>query len=183
MLPGIFYRPLRGSSRPARIDDPLVETDASSKPSTLAAICGMTLLAGLLFRHSKIGVFAFVVDIATWLRGGPMPEVVTWPAWGYAWVVAWLPSFGWIIALQAALGALALGMLASRMRKLIPAQGTLIAVLCVFALPWHDLEVTLYPSAPAASLALLALLSLERALGKGSFRWALAAGILILIGK
>jgi len=52
-------------------------------------------------------------------------------------------------------------------------------VLCVFALPWHDLEVTLYPSAPAASLALLALLSLERALAKGSFRWALAAGILI----
>ena len=64
----------------------------------LAAICGVTVLAGVLFRHSEIGVFAFVVEIATWLRGGPMPEVVTWPAWGYAWVVALLPSFGWIIA-------------------------------------------------------------------------------------
>jgi hypothetical protein len=139
----------------------------------------MTLLAGLLFRHSKIGVFAFVVDIAAWLRGGPMPEVVTWPAWGYAWVVACLPSFGWIIALQASLGALALGTLAVRLRAAIPVQGTLIAVLCVFAIPWHDLEVTLYPSAPAASLALLALLSLEGALAKGSFRWAAAAGILL----
>jgi hypothetical protein len=139
----------------------------------------MTVLAALLFRHSKLGVFAFVVEIATWLRGGQMPEVVTWPAWGYAWLVALLPSFGWIIALQALLGALALGALAARLRRVIPAQAALIAVLCVFALPWHDLEVTLYPSAPAASLALLALLSLERALGKGSFRWALAAGILL----
>lgn len=147
--------------------------------ATLAAICGMTALAGLVFRHSTIGVFAFVVRIAAWLRGGPMPEVVTWPAWGYAWVVAWLPSFGWIIALQASLGALALGALAARMRAAIPHQGTLIAALCVFALPWHDLEVTLYPSAPAASLALLALLSLEKALARGSYRWALAAGILL----
>ena len=147
--------------------------------ATLAAICGMTLLAGLLFRHSRIGVFAFVVDIAAWLRGGPMPEVVTWPAWGYAWVVAWLPSFGWIIALQASLGALALGTLAVRLRAAIPVQGTLIAIMCVLAIPWHDLEVTLYPSAPAASLALLALLSLERALAKGSFQWAAAAGILL----
>jgi 4-amino-4-deoxy-L-arabinose transferase-like glycosyltransferase len=146
---------------------------------TLVAICGVTVLAALLFRHSKDGVFAFVVQIATWLRGGPMPEVVTWPAWGYAWVVAWLPSFGWVIALQAALAALALGTLAARMRRAIPSQGTLIAVLCVFALPWHDLEVTLYPSAPASSLALLALLSLERTLARGSFRWALVAGILL----
>lgn len=147
--------------------------------ATLAAICVGTVLAGLVFRHSEIGVFAFVVEIAAWLRGGPMPEVVTWPAWGYAWVVAWLPSFGWIIALQASLGALALGAFAARMRTTFPAQGTLIAVLCVFALPWHDLQVTLYPSAPAASLTLLALLSLDRALGKGSFRWALVAGILV----
>ena len=147
--------------------------------ATLAAICGVTVLAGVLFRHSEIGVFAFVLEIATWLRGGPMPEVVTWPAWGYAWVVALLPSFGWIIALQASLGVLALGAFAARMRTAIPARGTLIAVLCVFALPWHDLQVTLYPSAPAASFALLALLSLERALVKGSFRWALAAGILL----
>jgi 4-amino-4-deoxy-L-arabinose transferase-like glycosyltransferase len=139
----------------------------------------VTVLAALLFRHSKDGVFAFVVQIATWLRGGAMPEVVTWPAWGYAWVVALLPSFGWIIALQASLGALALGALAAKLRRAIPAQGTLIAVLCVFALPWHDLQVTLYPSAPAASLALLALLALERALAKGSFRWALVAGILL----
>ena len=44
--------------------------------ATLAAICGVTVLAGVLFRHSEIGVFAFVLEIATWLRGGPMPEVV-----------------------------------------------------------------------------------------------------------
>jgi hypothetical protein len=139
----------------------------------------VTVVTGLLFRHSRETVFGYVVQIAAWLRGGQMPDVVTWPAWGYAWVVAWLPSFGWIIALQASLGALALGTLALRLRTAIPARGTLIAVLCVFALPWHDLEVTLYPSAPAASLALLALLSLERALAKGSFRWAVIAGILL----
>jgi hypothetical protein len=152
---------------------------SAADSATMVGICGVMVLAAFLFRHSKEGVFAFVVDIATWLRGGPMPEVVTWPAWGYACLVAWLPSFGWIIFLQASLGALALGALAMRLRRTILAQGALISLLCVFAFPWHDLEVTLYPSAPAASLALLALLSLERALGKGSFRWALVAGILI----
>jgi hypothetical protein len=147
--------------------------------ATLAAIGGMTVLAALLFHHSKIGVFAFVVDIAAWLRGGPMPEVVTWPAWGYAWLVAWLPSWNWIIILQAVLGSLALATLAVRLRAAIPAESTLIALLCVLAIPWDDLEATLYPSAPAASLALFGLLSLEFALAKSSFRWAAAAGMLI----
>jgi hypothetical protein len=147
--------------------------------ATLAAIGGATALTGLLFRHSRETVFFYVVQIATWLRGGQMPEVVTWPAWGYPWVVAWLPSFGWITALQASTGAFALAALAARLRAAMPAQGAFIAVLCVLALPWLDLEVTLYPSAPAASLVLLALLSLERALAKGSFGWALVAGILI----
>jgi len=102
--------------------------------ATLAAICGMTLLAGLLFRHSKIGVFAFVVDIAAWLRGGPMPEVVTWPAWAMHGLLHGSPPLAGSIALQASLAALALGTLAVRLRAAIPAQGTLIAVLCVFAL-------------------------------------------------
>jgi hypothetical protein len=161
----------------------VAEKDAA-RPSTadivaLAAICGMTVLVGLLFRHSIGTVFDYVVQIASWLRGGPMPDVVTWPAWGYAWVVAWLPSFGWIVVLQATLGALALGILAARLRMENLTPRTLITILCVFALPWHDLEVTLYPSAPAASLALLGLLSLERALAKGRFGWALLAGIML----
>jgi hypothetical protein len=146
--------------------------------ATLAATAGATVLAAVLFRHSIEGVFAFVVDIAAWMRGAKMPEVVTWPAWGYAWLVAWLPSFDWIIILQASLGVLALVTLAARLRCAMPANATLIAALCVFAIPWHNLEVTLYPSAPSASLTLFALLALDRALSKASVLWALAAGVL-----
>ena len=151
----------------------------------LAAIGGATVLAQLLLYHSKEeeGVFGFILRIAAWLRGGPMPEVVTWPAWGYAWVVAWLPSFGWIIALQASISALALAILAARLRATMPGHASLIAALCVFAIPWYNLQVTLYPSGPSASLALLAILALDRSLAKGSFRWALAAGILLGIAQ
>ncbi len=149
--------------------------------ATLAAIAGATVLTQLLFYQSNegVGVLGFILRLAAWLRGGQMPEVVTWPAWGYAWVVAWLPSLNWVIVLQATLGALALAALAARLRATLPAYGTPIAILCVLAIPWHNLEVTPYPSAPAASLALLGLLALDRALAKGILWWASAAGILL----
>src|SRR5450432_2911161 len=124
----------------------------------LAAIGAAIALTNLLLSHPELSVFHKLVDIAAWLRGaGAKPDVVTWPAWGYAWLIAWLPNFGWIIALQACLGALVLIALVRRLRPIMPRQSVIVAVLCVLAVPWHDMQVTLYPSGLAGSLALLAL--------------------------
>jgi hypothetical protein len=142
----------------------------------LAAIGAATALCELLLSHPELSVFHKLVDIAAWLRGAGKPDVVTWPAWGYAWIVACVQSFEWIAALQACLGALALAALARRLRLAMPRQGMLIALLCVSAIPWHDMQLTLYPSGLAGSLVLLALLCLDAALSKNDLKIAMLAG-------
>src|SRR5450432_420409 len=146
----------------------------------LAAIGAAIALTNLLLSHPELSVFHKLVDIAAWLReAGAKPDVVTWPAWGYAWLIAWLPNFGWIIALQACLGALVLIALVRRLRLIMPRQSVIVAVLCVLAVPWHDMQVTLYPSGLAGSLALLALLSLDSAMSKNDLKFAVLAGALM----
>lgn len=145
----------------------------------LVAIGGATTLAGLLLSHPQSGVFWSLVDIAAWLRGAAIPAVVTWPAWGYAWVIALVPSIDWVVPLQACLGGLTLVALAVRLRSAMPRQATLIAILCVLAVPWHDIQVTLYPSALAGSLALLAFLCLDKAFANNDAKQALLAGALV----
>jgi hypothetical protein len=145
----------------------------------LSAIGVAIALAALLLSHPQSPVFRSIVEIAAWFRGAAKPAVVTWPAWGYAWVVAWAPSFEWIIVFQACLGALALAALARRLRLFMPRQGVLISVLCVLAVPWHDMQVTLYPSALAGSLVLFALLSLDSAFTNNDLKRALLAGLLM----
>lgn len=146
----------------------------------LAAIGGATALAGLLLSHPELSVFHKLVDIGLWLGGvAAKPEVVTWPAWGYAWVVVGLRDFDWIVVLQACLGVLSLAALARRLRVAMPRQATIIAISCVLAIPWHDMQVTLYPSGPAGSLVLLAFLSLDTALSKNDLKRAILAGVLV----
>jgi hypothetical protein len=146
----------------------------------LAAIGGATALAALLLSHPELSVFHKLVDIGLWLRGvGAKPEVVTWPAWGYAWVVAVFRDFDLIVFLQACLGVFALAALARRLRLAMPGEAAIIAVLCVLAIPWHDMQVTLYPSGPAGSLVLLAFLSLDAALSKNDLKRAIFAGFLV----
>jgi hypothetical protein len=146
----------------------------------LACIGAAIVLVDVLLSHPEGSVFHSIVDIAAWLRGtAAKPAVVTWPAWGYAWVIAWIPKLQWIIVLQACLGALVLVALARRLRPSMPKQATFIAALCVIAVPWHDMQVTLYPSGFAGSLLLLALLSLDTALSRNDFKIAVLAGVLM----
>ena len=148
----------------------------------LAAAIGIAIvLTFLLLSHPQTSVFQSIVEIGSWLRGdgSPKPEVVTWPAWGYAWIVAWLSKLQLVVLTQACLGGLALILLMRRLRASMPRQGALLAVLCVLAIPWHDTQVTLYPSGLAGSLALLGLLSLDAAANKADLRLAVLAGVLI----
>jgi 4-amino-4-deoxy-L-arabinose transferase-like glycosyltransferase len=146
----------------------------------LAAIGLATAVTGLLLSHPEGSVFHRIVEAAAWLRGGaPKPEVVTWPAWGYALIIAVVPRFEWIIVLQVCFGAMVLTALAIRLRLAMPRQARIVAVLCVLAIPWHDMQLTLYPSGLAGSLVLAALLVLDAAMGKNNLKAAVIAGILL----
>jgi len=144
------------------------------------AIAVVVLLDNLLLSHPEGSVFHSIVRIGEWLRGaGVKPDVVTWPAWGYAWVVALLPRFDWIVLLQACLGTFALVALCRSLSRSMPRQVMIVAALCIVAIPWHDTQLTLYPSGFAGSLALLSLLSLEKATRAAGIRHALLAGVLM----
>lgn len=143
------------------------------------AVSVITAFTAWLLRYPQEGVFGCIKGIAVWLNGGQMPEVVTWPAWGYAWVIALIPSLNLVIVLQACLGVLALTLLAKKLWSDMPGQRTVLTVLLLLAIPWYTLQVTLYPSALAGSLALLALISFNRALINNDMRWALMAGALM----
>ena len=146
----------------------------------VVAIAAVLLLDDWLLTHPEGSVFHSIVRIGEWLRGsGPKPDVVTWPAWGYAWVVAFLPRFGWIVILQACLGTFALLALCFSLRRSMPRQLPWVAALCIGAIPWHDTQLTLYPSGFAGSLALLSLLALDKAARAGGLRYALLAGVLM----
>jgi hypothetical protein len=144
----------------------------------LGAIGAAIALADVLLSHPILSVFNKLVAIAAWLQGGPKPDVVTWPAWGYAWVVVAVPKFAWIVVLQACMGAVVLVALVRRLRLEMPRQGALIAILCVLAVPWHDMQVTLYPSGLAGSLVLASLLCLDSALRGKKLALTALAGVL-----
>jgi hypothetical protein len=142
------------------------------------AVAGAMALTALLLRQSQGGVFEHITAMAAWLKGGAMPEVVTWPAWGYPWAIALIPCFNCLIFLQACVGALAVTLLAARLWLETPKQRVFLAILLVLAIPWHNTQVTLYPSALAGSLTLLGLLSLDTALANNNMRLAVLAGVL-----
>ena len=144
----------------------------------LSAIGLATAITSLLLSHPEGAVFHRIVEMAAWLRGAAAkPEVVTWPAWGYAWLVAWGPKSGLIIVLQACVGALVLAALAIRLGLAMPRQARTIAILCVLAVPWHDMQLTLYPSGLAGSLVVAALVILDAAMGKNDLKAAVIAGV------
>lgn len=142
------------------------------------AAASVTALVGVLLRHTPEGVFTAIVNIAAWMKGGAKPEVVTWPAWGYAFLVAAAPSFKVLVVFQACISVLALTALAGRLWKVMPRQRILLTALLLMAVPWHNQQLELYPSALAGSLTLLALLCLDNALAGNAARGALLAGAL-----
>jgi hypothetical protein len=140
-------------------------------------------LVSVALEHSPGGVYARIVAISNWFMGGPKPAVVTWPAWGYAWLLALTPTIGSVILIQACVGIFAIAALADRLWICLPRYRLLAVVMLVLAVPWHTIQVDLYPSAFAGSLALSALLALDCAIQRNSIKWALAAGTLAGIGQ
>lgn len=143
------------------------------------AILAIMTLIGIFFDDGGRGrVFARIEMIARWLKGGEKPEVVTWPAWGYAWVIAFIGTYKHVVLIQAFLGAVSLSWLVRRIWTEFPNSHRICYLLLLLAVPWHILQVRLYPHALAGSLALLSILSLERSLVSKKWRFAWLSGLL-----
>jgi hypothetical protein len=137
----------------------------------------VTLLLAMTLNLDPGGVFAQHADIAKWILGGPKPEVVTWPIWGYASMLALVQDYTVLILLQWLLSIVVLGFLTW---KLAGSQNhiKLIVIMMILAIPWHMLQLMLYPHGMAGSFCVAGLLALEHCISSKVSVWGVIAGIL-----
>lgn len=145
---------------------------------------GLQLLVTYLNRYHTAEQVIFrtnYLDMAAYFRGEGARTLLTFPIWGYSLLFAVLPSIWGVLLLQAVLSAVTMAAVRTRLAALAPAGGRrLTLALLIGGLPWYCLQSVKWPAAPAASLLVLSLLALERALRGGG--WAPAAWGGLLLG-
>lgn len=142
-----------------------------------------SLVAWLNRDHAQyVGLYGRYRKLARFLAGEGEAPLLSYPAWGYPWLLAVLP---WpeltSIALQVALAVGALLLMRAELRRL-GVSALAVDLLCVTAAPWYALASVKLADPWAASLAGIGALLLVRALRTSDLRWALAAGLAFGLG-
>jgi hypothetical protein len=141
---------------------------------TWAVFLALTLASAVLtgWGDRSGGVFEQHVQLARHYATGAGAPLLTYPLWGYPLAIAWLRGAQVVLMVQMAFGALVAALVHRRLaRDLGPSA--LRTALFIAAVPWFVCLTERYPSAFAASFALLGILLLAR----GSLAEALAAGL------
>jgi hypothetical protein len=133
-----------------------------------------------LNRHhgeQQTNYFAEYVETAKYYKGEVTREVLTYPMWGYPFVLLLLPRFDLVTVPQVVLGALAETLLLLRLREEIPKYRQLLTVLFLAAGPWYLLHSVKWPQSFAASFVVFGILLLDRSLRTKSTGIGLVAGV------
>lgn len=118
------------------------------------------------------------LELARFFRGEAEQPIITYPLWGYPWLLSWLPyPESTSIALQLLLGVVALVLVYTNAASVLPLRGPL-ALLCVIAVPWYALASVKLADIYAASLSIMAICLLARAVKTQQLRWNIASGLL-----
>ncbi len=141
---------------------------------------GLSAFVALLNRHhgeQQANYWNEYVAMAEYFRGHAPREVLTYPTWGYPFVLWLLPRYSWIVAVQVVLGAVAMSWAYQRLKLELPAYGRVVTAACLTALPWYALQSVKWPLAFAGSLLLLAVLTLDSALRRSKIFLGVVAGL------
>jgi hypothetical protein len=142
----------------------------------------LSALVALLNRHhgdQQANYWNEYVAMAEYFRGHASREVLTYPTWGYPFVLWLLPRYSWIVAVQVVLGAGAMTWAYQRLKLELPAQGRIVTAACLAALPWYALQSVKWPLSFAGSFLLLAVLTLDSALRRSRILLGVVAGFLL----
>ena len=139
------------------------------------------LIVAYLNRHhiEQQSNYALYVVMANYYRGLQHLEVLTYPTWGYPFVLLLIRRYDLVAIPQALLASVAMTALFLRLRSEMQPNRRALAVLFVLALPWYLLHSVKWPLSFAASFSVLGLVVLERALRIHSLRAGAAAGLLL----
>ena len=152
------------------------------KPARVAMLFVVFLAIGLFVAYLNRGhveqqtiFWGHYVPMAEHYRSGATRDVLTYPLWGYPFM---LLVFGptSLVGAQVLLGAVVMTALLLRLCRELPDRGLALTILFVAALPWYLLHSVKWPQSIAASLLILGLLLLERTCRTSSIGPAVAAG-------
>ena len=136
------------------------------------------LVVAYLNRHhvEQQSNYTIYVTMANYYRGLQHLDVLTYPTWGYPFVLILIRRYDLVAIPQVLLASVAMTALFVRLRAELPARRAL-ALLFLLALPWYLLHSVKWPLSFAASFHVLGVVVLERALRTNSLVAGLAAGL------
>jgi hypothetical protein len=137
------------------------------------------LLVAYLNRHhvEQQSNYAIYVEMANYYRGLQQSEVLTYPTWGYPFVLILIRRYHLVAIPQVLLASVAMAALCPRLRTELGPNRRAVAVLFLLALPWYLLHSVKWPLSFAASFSVLGLVVLDRALRTDSLRAGVVAGL------
>jgi hypothetical protein len=137
------------------------------------------LLVAYLNRHhvEQQSNYTIYVAMANYYRGLQHLDVLTYPTWGYPFVLILIRRYDLVAIPQVLLASVAMAALFLRLRTELGPNRRAVAVLFLLALPWYLLHSVKWPLSFAASFSMLGLVVLEHALRIHSLRAGVAAGL------
>ena len=130
------------------------------------------LLVAYLNRHhiEQQSNYTIYVAMANYYRGLQHLEVLTYPTWGYPFVLILIRRYDLVAIPQVLLASVAMTALFLRLRAELPANRRALAVLFLLALPWYLLHSVEVATFVRRIIPVLGLVVLERALRTHSLR-------------
>ena len=141
------------------------------------AFLALGLVVAWLNRHHVEQQAVFddeYVRMADYYRGVGARDVLTYPTWGYPFLLIAIRRYALAAIPQVVLSALAATMLLVALRAELPNYRRAITVLFLAGLPWYLLHSVKWPQSVSTSLGIIGCVLLAQALGSG--RRALGAG-------
>lgn len=142
------------------------------------------LVAGLLTGYLNRGhieqqtiFWAHHVPMAQHFVGTGEREVLTYPLWGYPFLLVLLRDHAVLVGVQILVATIVMIALLLRLRQELGQQRGALTVLFIAAIPWYTLHSVKWPQSCAVSLTILGILLLERACRASSGGLGLAAGV------
>lgn len=116
--------------------------------------------------------------LARFLVGEGEQPIITYPLWGYPWLLSWLPYPEITsITLQLIVSTIALVLVYSSAAPYLRLRAPLVT-LTVIAVPWYALASVKLADIYAASFGVMAICLLARAVKTQALRWSIASGLL-----
>lgn len=112
-------------------------------------------------------------------RGHVTRDLLTYPLWGYPFVLLLLPRYEDVVVVQVVLGTVAVTAILVRLVAKLPQSRRGLLLLCFLGARWFLLHSVKWPRSFAASLIVLGIVQLDIAVERRTVWGGVIAGVLL----